>query len=138
MRIAKRGSGSIINNASILGMRSVPLHTYVSAKAAVISMTCCLAAKWGRSDAVSPGHILTPALKDAIDRRERNIFAISNNTSMGRFVEPNEIMKAITFLVSNLRSEITGVNLHVDVDWLVSGSWDTYGGPRNDVEAEMA
>jgi NAD(P)-dependent dehydrogenase (short-subunit alcohol dehydrogenase family) len=135
--------GSIINIASIPGMRSVPLHAYAPAKASVISMTCCLAAEWGRSgvrvNAVSPGYTLTPALKDAIDKDERDVFAISNNSVAGRLVEPNEVAKAIAFLASNFASGITDFNLPVDVGWLVSGSWDTYGGEASkDVETEMA
>ena len=98
----------------------------------MISMPCCLAAEWGRSNArvnaASPGYTLTPALKDAIDKDERDVSAISNNSAAGRLVEPNEVAKAIAFLASNLASGITGVNLPVDVGWLVSGSWDTYGG----------
>ena len=68
--IARR-RGSIVNIASIAGMRSMPLHAYAPAKAAVIAITECLAAEWGpsavRVNAVSPGYTLTPALKNAID-----------------------------------------------------------------------
>ena len=135
--------GSIINIASIPGMRSVPLHAYAPAKAAVISMTCCLAAEWGRSgvrvNAVSPGYTLTLALKDAIDKDERDVSAISNNSMAGRLVEPNEVAKAIAFLASNHASGITSANLPVGVGWLLSGSWEMYGGgSRKDVETEMA
>ena len=69
-RMAARGAGAIVNIASIAGMRSMPLHAYAPAKAAVISMTECLAAEWGpsgvRVNAVSPGYTLTPALQRAI------------------------------------------------------------------------
>ena len=73
--IARR-RGSIVNIASIAGMRSMPLHAYGPAKAAVIAITECLAAEWGpsgiRINAVSPGYTLTPALKNAIDKGERD------------------------------------------------------------------
>jgi NAD(P)-dependent dehydrogenase (short-subunit alcohol dehydrogenase family) len=131
-RMAKRGFGSIINIASITGLRSVPLHAYAPAKAAVISMTSCLAAEWGRSgvrvNAVSPGYTLTPALQDAIDKGERNISALTDNSAAGRLVESSEVAQVIAFLASNLASGITGVNLPVDVGWLTAGSWDAYGG----------
>jgi NAD(P)-dependent dehydrogenase (short-subunit alcohol dehydrogenase family) len=124
--------GSIINIASITGMRSVPLHAYAPAKAAVISMICWLATEWGRSgvrvNAVSPGYTLTPALKDAIDKDERDVSAISNNSMAGRSVEPNEVAKAIAFLASNHASGITSANLPVGIGWLLSGSWEMYGG----------
>src|SRR5690606_19490469 len=66
-QMARNGGGSIVNIASITGSRSVPLHAYAPAKAAVISMSQCLAAEWGRSgvrvNSVSPGYTLTPALQ---------------------------------------------------------------------------
>ncbi len=46
--MAARRRGSIVNIASITGMRSVPLHAYGPAKAAVIATGECLAAEWGR------------------------------------------------------------------------------------------
>ena len=76
-----RKRGSIVNIASIAGMRSMPLHAYAPAKAAVIAITECLAAEWGpsgiRINAVSPGYTLTPALKDRDrPRRARRVVAI--------------------------------------------------------------
>lgn len=63
-RMATRGEGAIVNIASIAGMTSMPLHAYSPSKAAVISITECLAAEWGpagiRINAVSPGYTLTP------------------------------------------------------------------------------
>src|SRR3990167_8977202 len=43
--MARRGRGAIVNIASVAGMRSMPLHAYSPAKAAVISLTECLAAE---------------------------------------------------------------------------------------------
>src|SRR5260221_14033934 len=58
LRMAARRRGSIINIASVAGMRSMPMHAYTPAKAAVIAMTECLAAEggpWpGRGKAGSP------------------------------------------------------------------------------------
>lgn len=133
-RMAKRGRGSIINIASIAGMRSMPLHAYAPAKAAVISITSCLAAEWGRSgvrvNAVSPGYTLTPALQAAIDKGERDVSALNENSALGRMVTPEEIAQAVCFLASDDASAITGANLPVDCGWLVAPSWHTYGGVR--------
>jgi NAD(P)-dependent dehydrogenase (short-subunit alcohol dehydrogenase family) len=129
----KRGRGNIVNIASITAMRSVPLHAYAPAKAAVVSMTECLAAEWGRHgvrvNAVSPGHTLTPALQSAISAGERDIKLLEEN-ALGRMVNPEEVAKAVAFLVGDESSAITGVNLPVDCGWLVAGSWHTYGGLR--------
>jgi len=132
LRMARRGSGSIINIASVAGMRSMPLHAYAPAKAAVISMSECLASEWGRSgvrvNTVSPGYTRTPALQGAIDRGERDVSSLENNSAVGRLVDPSEIAAAVAFLASGLASGITGVNLPVDLGWLTAGSWNTYGG----------
>ena len=133
-RMVARRRGSIINIASIAGMRSMPLHAYAPAKAAVIAMTECLAAEWGpaqvRVNAVSPGYTRTPALQDAIDKGERDVAALARNAALGRLVEPAEIARAVAFLAGEEAAAITGVNLPVDCGWLVAGSWHTYGGLR--------
>ncbi len=133
-RMAARRRGSIVNIASIAGMRSMPLHAYAPAKAAVIAMTECLAAEWGpaqvRVNAVSPGYTRTPALQAAIDKGERDVCALERNAALGRLVEPAEIARAVAFLASPDAAAITGANLPVDCGWLVAGSWHTYGGLR--------
>jgi NAD(P)-dependent dehydrogenase (short-subunit alcohol dehydrogenase family) len=134
-RMAARRRGSIVNIASVAGMRSMPLHAYAPAKAAVISMTECLAAEWGpaqvRVNAVSPGYTRTPALQDAVDKGERDVARLAGNAAMGRLVEPIEIARAVAFLAGPDAMAITGVNLPVDCGWLVAGSWHTYGGLRS-------
>ncbi len=133
-RMVARKRGSIVNIASIVASRSVPLHAYAPAKAAVVSITECLAAEWGpagiRVNAVSPGHTLTPALQDAIDRGERDAAILERNNALGRMVEPAEVARAVAFLASADAAAITGVNLPVDCGWLVAGSWHSYGGMR--------
>jgi NAD(P)-dependent dehydrogenase (short-subunit alcohol dehydrogenase family) len=129
-----RQRGSIVNIASVAGMRSMPLHAYAPAKAAVIAMTECLAAEWGpsgiRVNAVSPGYTLTPALKNAIDRGERDVSSLTANAALRRLVDPKEIGQAVAFLASNAASAITGINVPVDCGWLAGTSWSTYGGLR--------
>ena len=131
-RMAVRGRGAIVTIASIAGIRSMPLHAYSPAKAAVIEMTRCLAAEWGRSgvrvNAVSPGFTRTPALQAAIDKGERDVSLLEGNSALGRMVTPEEIAEAVCFLASDAARMITGINLPVDAGWLVAGSWATYGG----------
>jgi NAD(P)-dependent dehydrogenase (short-subunit alcohol dehydrogenase family) len=133
-RMAARRRGSIVNIASVAGMRAMPLHAYAPAKAAVIAMTECLAAEWGpaqvRVNAVSPGYTRTPALQAAIDKGERDVTALAGNAALGRLVEPDEVARAVAFLAGPEAAAITGVNLPVDCGWLVTGSWHTYGGLR--------
>ncbi|HKT72054.1 MAG TPA: SDR family oxidoreductase [Steroidobacteraceae bacterium] len=132
--MTKRGRGSIVNIASVAGMRSAPLHAYGAAKAGVIHMTTTLAAEWGRSgirvNAVSPGYVLTPILQEAIARGLRDPKVMEENSALGRMVMPIEIAKSVAFLLSDDASAITGINLPVENGWLVTGSWHTYGGIR--------
>jgi NAD(P)-dependent dehydrogenase (short-subunit alcohol dehydrogenase family) len=129
-----RRRGAIVNIASVAGMRSMPLHAYGPAKAAVIAMTECLAAEWGpaqvRVNCVSPGYTRPPALHASIDKGERDPSALASNSALGRLVEPAEIARVVSFLVSPAASAMTGVNVPVDCGWLVAPSWRTYGGLR--------
>lgn len=129
-----RRRGSIVNIASITGLRSVPLHAYAPAKAAVIAMTECLAAEWGpagvRVNAVAPGYTLTPALQAAIDRGERDVATLAMNAALRRLVAPEEVAKAVAFLAGSEAAAVTGICLPVDCGWLAGTPWTTYGGLR--------
>jgi NAD(P)-dependent dehydrogenase (short-subunit alcohol dehydrogenase family) len=128
----ERRSGRIVTIASVTALMSTPLHAYGPAKAAVVSLTQSLATQWGRSgvrvNAISPGITNTPALADAVSRKERNVDAFVNATPIGRLLEPYEIANAAHFLLSPASSAITGTNLVVDGGWVAAGTWHTYGG----------
>lgn len=132
--MARRGRGSIVNLASTAGVRSAPLHAYAPAKAALINMTECLAAEYGRSgvrfNSVTPSLTLTPTLLDSIARGERFVPDVERHTSMGRFVSPLEVAEAVYFLASDESSAITGANLSVDAGSLQTASWQMFGGLR--------
>ena len=133
-RMAVRRSGSIVNLASIAGMRSTPLHAYGPMKAAVIRLTENLATEWGRSgvrvNCLSPGAVLTPALQEAIDKGQRDRGRMESSAASGRIVSPLEVAMAAAFLLSDEASAITGANLPVDHGWLVASSWASFGGVR--------
>ena len=141
-RMVELGGGAIVNIASITSLRSSPLHAYGPAKAAVASMTACLAAEWGRSgvriNAISPGYVLTEALQAAIDRKDRNPEDLTSQAAMGRFVTPDEIADSVGFLLSPAAKAITGINLPVDAGWLAGSTWQTYGGvpPARPIQKE--
>ncbi len=130
--MVRRGHGVIVNIASITASRSVPLHAYAPAKAAVVSITQCLAAEWGRSgvrvNAISPGYVLTEAMQAAIARGDRNPDDMTAQAAMGRLVDVSEIADAAGFLLSDAARAITGINLPVDAGWLAGSTWMTYGG----------
>lgn len=130
--MVEKGAGAIVNIASISGMRSTPIHAYGPLKAAIINMTENLAAAWGRYgvrvNAVSPGAVMTPAMQAAVNAGLRNLNAMENATALGRVVTTDDVASAISFLLSDDASSITGVNLPVDAGWLVASSWSMFGG----------
>lgn len=131
-RMAARGSGAIVNIASITSFRSTALHAYGPAKAAVASLTMGLAAEWGRSgvrvNAVAPGFTLTQALQDAIDRGDRDPAELSEPTAMNRLVMPEEVADGVGFLLSEAARAITGITMPIDAGWLCGSTWDAWGG----------
>jgi len=133
-QMAKHGSGSILNIASISGMQSTPLHAYGPMKAAVIQLTENLATEWGRFgvrvNCVSPGPVLTPGLQQSVDAGQRNLQSMEESTAIGRMVLPEDVAFAVAFLLSDRAAAITGVNLPVDNGWLIAGSWSMFGGVR--------
>jgi NAD(P)-dependent dehydrogenase (short-subunit alcohol dehydrogenase family) len=133
-RMVTRGRGAIVNIASISGMVSMPLHAYAPSKAAVISITECLAAEWGpagvRVNAVSPGYTLTPAVQGAIDRGQRDPAQLSRSAALQRLVDPSEIATVCAFLCSPGASAVTGINVPVDAGLLCGVTWTQYGGMR--------
>lgn len=114
----ERGMGSIVNIASIYGMSGGQGNVaYNTAKGGILQLTRSMAADYGalgiRVNAVSPGYIETPLsemLKHADQLRERFI----SMHPLKRAGQPEEVAKAIAFLLSDAASFITGANLPVD------------------------
>lgn len=132
--MARRGTGCIVNIASVAGMRSGPLHSYGPAKAGVINLTECLASEWGpagvRVNCISPGFTYTPALEKGFSTHTLTQEELRRGSALGRLVEADEIAGAALFLCCPLASAITGVNLPVDAGYLVATPWIPYGGLR--------
>ncbi len=116
----ERGSGAIVNLASMSGMivnKPQPQSHYNAAKAAVILLTKSLGAEWAdrgvRVNCVSPGYIGTDMTKEAMSNAEWNA-TWHEMTPMGRVGTPDEIANAIHYLASPAASFATGTNLVVD------------------------
>ena len=113
---------SVILNASIVGSKGLSMNSVYSAtKAAVRSFartwTTDLKDRRIRVNAVSPGPIDTPGLKDLVASTgadEQRLKAISSAVPLGRLGTPDEVAKAVVFLASDDSGYITGVELFVD------------------------
>jgi NAD(P)-dependent dehydrogenase (short-subunit alcohol dehydrogenase family) len=117
-----RDGGSIILNASIVGSKGLASNSVYSAtKAAVRSFartwTTDLKDRRIRVNAVSPGPIDTPGLRELLASSEvgkQRKEMISTGVPLGRLGAPHEIAKAVVFLASDDASYITGIELFVD------------------------
>jgi NAD(P)-dependent dehydrogenase (short-subunit alcohol dehydrogenase family) len=112
------GGGSIVNIASVAGIRAAPMQGFYGAtKAAVISMTQTLAFELGgqniRANAIAPGLVETkfaaaivgnPMLRDHVIKK----------TPLARHAQPNEIAGSVVYLLSDAASFQTGTVVVVD------------------------
>jgi NAD(P)-dependent dehydrogenase (short-subunit alcohol dehydrogenase family) len=117
--LQERGSpGSIINMASINGIRAAPFQgVYGMTKAAVISMTQTLAQEVGaggiRVNAIAPGLVET-RFAAAIVQNDELKQRVVDRTALGRHAQPDEISGTAVFLASDASSYLTGQVLVVD------------------------
>jgi NAD(P)-dependent dehydrogenase (short-subunit alcohol dehydrogenase family) len=116
----ERGSGSIVNIASMSGIVSnhpQPQAAYNASKAGVITLTKSLAGEWAphgvRVNSVSPGYIRTPLTELGMSKTEWADVWLSS-TPLGRLAEPQEIAPAVLYLASDAASFATGTNLIID------------------------
>ena len=119
------GSGAIVNLGSISSFLAQPeFVTYNASKAAIASMTRCLALDMAphgiRVNAVCPGTVWTPvveqmAREQGLDREAAETHADFGGAHMlCRLAEASEIANAICFLASDEASFITAECLMVD------------------------
>lgn len=117
--IAAGRPGAIVNVGSISAKDAAPWHgPYGAAKSGVIALTRTMANEWQecgiRANSVSPGAVMSQRV---IDKAASMSDAAKNSRAPGEtviFSEPVELANAITFLLSDLASGISGQNLTVD------------------------
>jgi len=115
--LLKESQGSIVNIASISGLRASTLRTaYGTSKAAVIQLTLQQAAELGefgiRANTICPGPVRTK-LAMAVHTQDI-INAYHDAIPLNRYGSEVEIANAIFFLSSEQASYITGQTLAVD------------------------
>ena len=110
--MAARGSGAIVNVASICGLEGCAGHPhYSAAKAAILGFTRAVAKELVvqgiRVNAIAPGYVDTAA-DDGVAGNRR---AVAAGTPAGRQARPGEIAAAIAFLASDDASYVIGETL---------------------------
>ena len=122
MVAAKKG-GSIVNIASILGLRvASSLLAYATAKAALVQLTQALALEWARHgirvNAIAPGYIETDMNREffATDAGQ----AVVKRVPQRRIGMPHNLDGALLLLASDAGSYMTGSVVVVDGGHVVS------------------
>jgi NAD(P)-dependent dehydrogenase (short-subunit alcohol dehydrogenase family) len=119
----KRGGGSIVNLASIMGFSGgiFPNASYQASKGAVVNLTRALALEWApdniRVNAVAPTFVPTQ-LTVPIFSNPEVLKQVMAHTPLGRLPEPEEIAAAIAYLCCPAARCITGITLPVDSGYL--------------------
>lgn len=109
--MVERGTGVIVNNASVLGWRAQAEQAhYAAAKAGVMALTRCAAIEAAphgvRVNAVAPSLAMHPFLAQVTT--EEVLAALTEREAFGRPAEPWEIANVMVFLASDYSSYLTG------------------------------
>jgi 2-deoxy-D-gluconate 3-dehydrogenase len=117
-----RGSGKIINTASLLalqGGKRVPAYT--AAKSGVAGITRALANEWAalglNVNAIAPGYTVT-ANTDPVRADPVRYAAITARIPAGRWGMPADMVGAAIFLASSASDYVNGVVLPIDGGWM--------------------
>lgn len=119
----RRGGGSIVNLASIMGFSGgiTPNASYQASKGGVVNLTRALALEWAadniRVNAVAPTYVRTDLTVPIFSNPEL-LERIMQHTPLGRFPAPSEIAAAIVYLCSPAANCVTGITLPVDSGYL--------------------
>lgn len=126
-RMAKRGSGVVVNVIGMGGKVATTIHIAGgAANAALMLATAGLAQAYGpknvRVVAVNPGLTITERLKEGMntDARHQGITpeealkAASSKMPLGRIAEPHEIADTVVYLSSNRASYVNGTTVAMD------------------------
>lgn len=110
--------GKIVNIASIMGIVGLRYCSpYAAAKGGVITLTKSLALEWARYNvnvnAIAPGFTRTPMTQSAIED-PTYYQELTRDTPFGRFAEPEEMVGACLYLVSDAANFVTGITIPVD------------------------
>jgi 3-oxoacyl-[acyl-carrier protein] reductase len=114
--MAERGSGVIVNNASVVGWRAQEGQChYAAAKAGVMALTRCAAIEAApsgvRINAVAPSLAMHPFLAKVTT--EDLLEELTAREAFGRAAEPWEVANVMVFLASDYSSYMTGETVAV-------------------------
>lgn len=110
-------SGAIVNVPQ-------PQAPYNAAKAAVRHLAASLAVEWAGKDirvnCISPGYMLTALTRKILDENPELRDKWTSLIPVGKMGTPEDLMGAVTFLLSDAAKYITGAELRVDGGYTVT------------------
>jgi NAD(P)-dependent dehydrogenase (short-subunit alcohol dehydrogenase family) len=111
-------AGAIVNIASQAGIVGIEERAaYGTSKAGLIHLTKILALEWARNrirvNAVAPTFVRTELTESTLSRPDWAA-ELLGRIPMGRFGEPEDIVGAVAFLLSDAASLITGHTIAID------------------------
>ncbi len=118
-QMLEQGHGSIVNVASLAGLKASPNNlSYSASKFAVVGMTKSAAMEYAskniRINAVCPGYTHSALLDQLLGMRTDMEEILKKHIPMNRFGEPEEVAEAILWLASDQTQFITGQTITLD------------------------
>ncbi|MEZ5656425.1 MAG: SDR family oxidoreductase [Sphingobium sp.] len=118
--MSRDGNGSIINMASIGGMKGISvIPAYAAAKGGIIAMTRSIAIHCReqgyriRVNSIAPGGIVTPMTAQAVAELDADDPGLKQNASHG-MGQPSDVANMVLYLASDEGRHITGTNIVID------------------------
>lgn len=118
--MSKDGSGSIINMASVAGLKGISaIPAYSAAKAGIIGMTRSIAVHCReqayriRVNAIAPGGIVTPMTAQALAELPAGSAGLEQNANHG-MGQPSDIANMVLYLACDDGRHITGTTITID------------------------
>ncbi len=119
----KTGGGSVISTSSVAGVVGFPaMAAYCASKGGIIQLTKSAALDYGRMgvrvNAICPGVIETPMVKQVMDAAPAMMDTMKEQTPLGRFGAPKDIAKLALYLASDDSAFCTGAHFMIDGGWV--------------------
>ncbi|KAF2159398.1 hypothetical protein M409DRAFT_30148 [Zasmidium cellare ATCC 36951] len=123
----RKAAGSVVMIGSMSGAIvnvPQPQAPYNAAKAAVRHLASSLAVEWAhagiRVNCISPGYMLTALTKKILDDNPELAQKWTSLIPQGKMGRPEDLMGAVTFLLSDAAGYVTGADLRVDGGYTVT------------------